>query len=199
MIAWLKRQCTNLVQLEQNNDKLALGCSIAIYIAFCPFIGFHTIMTFLFSWLCGLNVALLLTVSMLINNPWSMIPIYSMGYWCGDQLCMLIGFNHHAYNPQWIIMANKWIHHYIAWEGFSFWTFMIGGNIVGLLLALISYPIIAWLTRTFNSSHREKVIQTVLNSKQAMHSLKAKAAPMIRRVTEKSRVQRTAYENSGSK
>ncbi len=198
MIAWIKEQGAHLLRLEKDTSKLAFGCSVGIYIAFSPFVGFHTIMTFLFSWLFGLNIAILLTVSMLTNNPWTMIPIYGSGYWLGDLIFSLIGFNHHAYNPQWVITGNEWLRHYISCEGFSFWAFMLGGNLLGLLLALISYPILAWLIATVNSK-QDRVMRTVLHSKEAMSSLKAKAAPMIRRVTQKSRLQRTVYESGSSK
>lgn len=199
MIAWLKERSQQLIRLEKDSTKLAFGCSLGIYIAFSPFIGFHTAMTFLFSWLFGLNVAVLFTVSMLINNPWTMVPVYGLGYWFGDFLFSCIGFNHHAYNPQWVLVCNAWLQHYIAWEGFSFWAFMLGGNVLGILFALISYPIITWLVTTVGITHKDRVIRTMLHSKQAVNAIKAKATPVIQRVTQKSRLQRTVYEGNSSK
>lgn len=198
MIAWLKERGSQLLRLEKDPTKLAFGCSLGIYIALSPFIGFHTIMSFLFSWLFGLNITLVLTVSMLINNPWTMIPVYGAGYWYGNWLFSWTPINHYAYNPSWIVFCNAWLHQYIPCEGFSFWAFMIGGNVLGILLALISYPLLRWLIATISLTNKDRVMRTVLHSKQAVRSLRAKATPMIQRVTQK-RLQRTIYENSGSK
>src|SRR5581483_10373754 len=70
----------NLADQEHCSTKLALSFCVGVYIAFSPFIGLHTVMTFIFVWLFGLNLAATFTASWLINNPWTMIPIYSTDY-----------------------------------------------------------------------------------------------------------------------
>ena len=209
MISWLKERGLRLIRLEKNSTKLAFGCSLGIYIAFSPFVGLHTAMVFLCSWLFGLNIAVLLTVSMMINNPWTMVPVYGAGYWFGDWFLAGIGINHHAYNPQWVITCNTWLQQYIQCEGFSFWAFMLGGNVLGIALALLCYPLLLWLIRT-SIDRKEQVLRTMVQSQQAVRSLKEKAAPMIQKVKQKSRFpstfselrrthQRTVYETSNPK
>ncbi len=199
IITWFKQRGMQLLRLEKDRARIALGGSLGIYIAFSPFIGFHTAMTLVCAWLLGLNAALLFTVSMLINNPWTMLPVYGAGYWFGEWLFSLVGIDPLLSNPSWMVYCNAWLQQYMPWDGFSFWAFMVGGNVLGILLALMSYPLIIWLVKVVGINHKERVFNTMRHSKKAVISLKEKAVPMIQRVTEKSRVRKTAYENSGTK
>ncbi len=63
VITWLKQRGKHVIHLEKDHKKLALGISLGVYIALCPFIGFHTAMVFLCAWLFRLHVGVLLTVS----------------------------------------------------------------------------------------------------------------------------------------
>ncbi len=112
---------------------------------------------------------------MLINNPWTMVPVYGFGYWFGDWLLNFVQINHHAYNPSWVMMCNSWLQQYIPWEGFSLWAFLVGGNILGILFGLISYPFVKWLIVTFGIRHQERVLRTMMHSRQALYSLRKKS------------------------
>ena len=127
---------------ERSSSKLALSCATGIFIAFSPFMGFHTVMTFLFSWLMGLNLAATFAVSCLVNNPWTMIPIYSADYFFGQMI--MTGFfkvDTISLNPLWMNWVNDLLAKYCGVSEISFWSFMIGGNILGLILACIVYPV----------------------------------------------------------
>ena len=91
MITWIKKIFTRLLQYEQCVATFTLSCCMGIYIAFCPFVGFHTAMVFVFSWLFALNVSVVLAVSVLINNPWTMLPVYGFSYFCGDWILSWLG------------------------------------------------------------------------------------------------------------
>ncbi len=113
--------------------QLALSGAVGIYIAFSPFPGAHTIMMIFVKWLLNLHFPLLfLTTS--FNNPWTMIPFYSGGYFFGYWLIHVV-FNLH---PRWTVSLAK-----ILGSGkICLWSFLIGGNVLGLISAFISYPLL---------------------------------------------------------
>lgn len=112
---------------------LALSASIGVYTAFSPFPGAHTVMMLLFKWLFRLHFPTLF-IATSINNPWTMIPFfsfdYAFGYWL---LHKLIGWD-----PGWTISLAK-----IFGSGsICIWSFLIGGNILGIFAGAVSYPFI---------------------------------------------------------
>ena len=134
---WLKF----LVLGEQCSVKLARSFCVGIFIAFSPFIGFHTIMKIVFSWLFRLNMATVFAISCLINNPWTMIPVYSVGYFFGEFLLhTLCGFDTIGSNPTWMTAFNETLTFYIGLPKISLWSFLLGGNLLGIILALALYP-----------------------------------------------------------
>ncbi len=195
---WAERILIRLLGYEQCVDRLALSFCMGIYIAFCPFVGFHTALVFLFAWIFALNFAVMLSVSMFVNNPWTMVPVYGAGHWFGDWMLSWCGINHYEWNPSWITSLNSWAHEAIGLRGFSFWAFMIGGNILGIALGVMCYPMIKRLFVVIKERGKKKVKQTVLRSKKAAHNLARKAKPLIARV--KQRVKKSEqHENSRTK
>ncbi|KKP29747.1 MAG: hypothetical protein UR12_C0003G0021 [candidate division TM6 bacterium GW2011_GWF2_30_66] len=130
-----------LVLKEKSPKILALSFCAGIYIAFCPFVGFHTVMVFAFSWFFSLNFAVTLASSVFVNNPWTMVPIYSMDYVFGDLFFKLFGINPLSFNPSWMDAFNSLAFKYTGVSGISFWSFMIGGNLLGIIISVILYPI----------------------------------------------------------
>src|ERR1700691_57350 len=82
----IKSLIQQLLAQEQSPRKLALTCALGTYIGISPLVGLHTVMTFLFGWLFSLNIAALFTISVLINNPWTMVPVYSIDHLFGKWL-----------------------------------------------------------------------------------------------------------------
>ena len=136
----------SFIKKERCPRRLAFSVSLAVFIAFSPFVGFHTAMVFLFSWLFALNAAILLAISMLINNPWTMVPIYAADHVVGDGIFYLFGIDSMGLNPDWVCKLNSWIAYYTGLEGISLWAFLIGGNLLSLLLAVTVYPIIRYVS-----------------------------------------------------
>lgn len=110
---------------------LALSASIGIYIAFSPFPGMHTIMMIIATWLFGLHFPTLFIFTS-VNNPWTMIPCfsfdYAFGYWFVHKI---IGCE-----PSWKISLTK----FFGSGSICVWSFLIGGNIIAIVLACICYP-----------------------------------------------------------
>lgn len=112
--------------------RLALSASVGLYIACSPFPGLHTVMMVFFKWLLDLHFPLLFFTTS-INNPWTMIPFYSGSYVFGYWLLHIV-LNVH---PRWTVSLAK-----ILGSGrICLWSFLIGGNVLGLISAFVSYPL----------------------------------------------------------
>ena len=121
---------------------LARALAIGAYVAFSPFIGMHTLMLIGIAWCFRLNFMLMLIFSNIINNPWTLVPVYASGYACGQAL-LSYTYGHAIllHNPAWMDSINAWLGSTLGVGQISFWAFMLGGNILGALIACIVYPI----------------------------------------------------------
>jgi len=145
----------NLADQEHCSTKLALSFCVGVYIAFSPFIGLHTVMTFIFVWLFGLNLAATFTASWLINNPWTMIPIYSTDYFFGDWLLhKMLGLDTVTCNPLWMSWINSPLRTYCGLGNISLLAFIIGGNLLGIGISLMLYPV---MKRVFDRYARRRM------------------------------------------
>ena len=127
---------------ERCPHRLALAASLSVYIAFSPFLGLHTAMHIVLGWLFGLNIPLLLAVGYGVNNPWTMVPIYMSGYVCGYWILhSWWGMSITGFNPVWMSFLNDKIAYYLGMVDVSFWAFMLGANVVGIVLAVVLYPV----------------------------------------------------------
>ncbi len=128
-----------LLLAERTPKKLAYASSIGIFIAFSPFVGFHWLITLILAWLLRLNIGVMYAASHVVNNPFTMIPIYWAGYVVGSTVTEYLQLNLLPYNPSWM----NWLNVKLSCLGIphlSLWDFLIGGNILGLLCAAIAYP-----------------------------------------------------------
>lgn len=131
-----------LILTENSPSKLAFAFCLGVFIAFSPFIFFHTIMTLLAAWYFELNFAIMYAASHLFNNPWTMIPIYAADYYVGRIVCSCIGVDVSSWsNPAWIDWINSQLTYYVGLPKISLWIFIIGGNLLGLLISLMVYPL----------------------------------------------------------
>lgn len=142
---YIKNFLKRLIYGERSPKKLALSFSIGIFIAFSPFIGFHNIMIFFFSWAFGLNTLTTFAIAH-INNPITTIPCFSLchmfGHWIVNDL---LGVAVNFVNPYWVNYIIDKLNYYLGTPKICFWTFFIGANMLGLLLGLISYPIMKFI------------------------------------------------------
>lgn len=145
MFEKIKEKLLKLFSYETSPHKLALACSLAIYIAFSPFFGFHTIMLIGAGMLFRLNVPLLLIIGYTVNNPFSMIPIYVSGYLLGFWILHTwFQIPVDTANPWWMDKVNLFLQSHVGHSHISLWGFLLGGNILGVALALIFYPILLY-------------------------------------------------------
>lgn len=141
-MVWAKNFLKKLMQQERSPEKLALSFCVGNYIAFSPFPFFHTVMVFLFSWLFKLNLGVTFATSCFINNPWTMIPVYgadyALGYWL---VYKVFNLNIYHYNPWWMYSINNLCEGTLGIAKPCIWSFLIGGNLLGIGLSLLLYPI----------------------------------------------------------
>jgi len=143
MLKWCKNFFEKLVVKERSPKVLALSFCVGVYIAFSPYIFLHTLMAFAFSWIFSLNLAVVFAASCMINNPWTLVPIYTVDYLFGQWfLTFVLGVNSMSLNPHWMDPVNSFIYSYTGIQGVSFWAFMIGGNLLGLIISVIMYPVV---------------------------------------------------------
>jgi len=129
---------------EFSPEILAWSFAVGVYIAFSPFPGCHTIMILVTRFFFRCNVPILF-FSTSFNNPWTMIPFFSLDYFFGHWLVhSVLGLN-----PGMVISLEK-----VGLSGtLCLWSFLIGGNVLGIAGALISYPI---MKRVFAAFARKK-------------------------------------------
>lgn len=122
--------------------QIAMSFCIGIYIAFSPFPGLHAVMMIFFKWFFNLNFPVLF-IATSINNPWTMVPFYSFdyafGYWIVHEL-----FN---CNPSMVISLVK----VFGYGKICLWSFLIGGNVLGLMAAIICYPFVFYFLKSYKT------------------------------------------------
>ena len=135
-----------LVLKERSPEKLAISFAMGVYIAICPFVGLHTAMIFVFAWMFRLNTAVTFATGYAVNNIFTMGPIfladYGVGYWL---LHSIMGLQTHHINPFWVTYVNDFLYNKLSIPNACFWSFMIGGNILSIGAAVLSYPIVKFL------------------------------------------------------
>lgn len=140
IITAFKNAIINAMSSGCSPHKLALSFCTGIYIAFSPFPGAHTIMMFIFKWMLGLNFPVLF-IATSINNPWTMIPFFSLdyvfGYWF-VHVCI-------GWEPSWVISLVK----IFGYGKICLWSFLIGGNLLGIACGLLCYPIVYYIFKKF--------------------------------------------------
>lgn len=151
IIQKLQRFGKNLLHAETSVRRLALSTCLGIYVAFSPFVGLHTLMAISLAWLLSFNMAVTLMVSCLINNPWTMVPVYGCNYIFGKWVCYSCNVDLMAYAPQLFLSLFEPLSSSIGVSSHSIWTFFIGGNILSILLAIMMYLPIKWLFEKFAS------------------------------------------------
>ncbi len=121
-----------MLHLQESPQRTALAFALGVFIAFSPAYGLHTAMVVLCTWLFGLNFLALFTGA-LVNNPWTIIPILGATYWTG---ALLLGRTDMP-NFNWQDLSFSGIYEQVLPYAAPF---MLGGLVLSVLGALLSYP-----------------------------------------------------------
>ena len=133
-----------VLHLQESPQRTALAFAIGAAIAFCPFYGFHMILVGLCTWAFGLNFVALLAGA-LINNPWTIVPILGTTYWTG---AVIIGQSNSP-SFDWNDLSIRAIYEQVVPYALPF---TIGGTVLSLVGAAISYPLALYVI----SKHRQQ-------------------------------------------
>jgi uncharacterized protein (DUF2062 family) len=125
---------------------LAKTFCFGLFVAFSPYLGIQTIFAFIGSLFLGLDTKIVILVLYTVNNPWTMIPIAALDYFVGQWIVKIVGIDLTAYNPSWMNLLNHklspYLTKYLGSTQISLWNFLIGGNMIALIISIGLYPII---------------------------------------------------------
>jgi len=147
MVKQAFKKITNLLGQGQSVERITFSFCLGIFVACSPFIGFHTALLFVLSWLLQCNPVVVFTTVYLVSNPITMVPLLALDYIFGEWLFKtVLNIDLLKYNPSWMVWFNSKIGHYLSdYLGItelSFWSFILGGTILALIIALVAYPCI---------------------------------------------------------
>lgn len=139
----IKQFFSSLFTGEQSPEHLSLSFCIGNYIAFSPFFGLHGVMAIVGSWLLRLNFPVMFTAAYGINNLWTAIPIYTADYFFGHWLVhSVLELPTEYVTPLWLDGLSQTFSDYTGFAKPCMISFLIGGNLLGILTSLLMYPII---------------------------------------------------------
>jgi uncharacterized protein (DUF2062 family) len=153
----LKEFCKRLLLRERSVQKLARSTCVGVFIAFSPYIGLHTLLAIALCWLFSLNYPITLSVQLLINNPWTMVPVYGCDYFFGKFITGYCNIGVLQTAPvclQWLFEPLSTT---LGMSNQAVWSFVLGGNLLGILLAVLLYKPTTWIfERISNENYSSK-------------------------------------------
>jgi len=148
----------HILHPELTPEQVAWSFALGFSIAWNPLLGLHTAMVFLFCVLFrGLHRPLMI-MAMLVNNPWTLVPIATASTWVGN----LVRGRFDSTN----LARVEW--HQIGWRSFLTWSgfeamtsmlrpilksYLIGGTLCTLLALPVGYFFMLWLARRLRRVH----------------------------------------------
>ncbi len=116
----------------ENPAVIARGCAVGFFVALSPLLGLHTVMSIFFAFLLRGNRLAAILASW-ICNPFTMVPLLYFEFKVGE---LLLGGN--ASFPENI----KTLHDVLHASTRVAVPLLVGGHLAGLVLALVSYPLV---------------------------------------------------------
>jgi hypothetical protein len=74
-----------ILRIEDTPHRIALTFAVGVFLGLSPLIGLHTVLAIAVAWIFRLNRIVILSGAF-INNPWSVIPIYTFSTWIGAEI-----------------------------------------------------------------------------------------------------------------
>lgn len=124
-----------ILRIDETPHRTAVTFAVGLFLGLSALIGLHAFIALALAWMFRLNRAVILS-GVFVNNPWSIIPIYTFSTWIGT---ILLGTDIKVSDIDWghLSLGN------IATDFGQFLIpFLVGTTVVGLLSAVLSYVII---------------------------------------------------------
>ena len=133
----LKTQLHQILHLDESPQRTALAFAVGVFIAFSPTHGLHTLMALFCTWAFRLNF-LALMAGVFVNNPWTFVPILGATLWTGLVVLGMPPVEALAWSDVSFATVYRQVSPYIV-------PFLVGGLVLSVLGAAISYPISYWV------------------------------------------------------
>lgn len=132
-LAALRSKLSHILELHESPHRIALAFAVGVFIAFSPTYGLHTLSVLFLAWLFRLNFLAMLAGA-LINNPWTLVPILGATFWTGFAVLGMPAPPTVSWNDLSLEALYETILPYAG-------PFFLGGLILSLAGALLSYPV----------------------------------------------------------
>jgi uncharacterized protein (DUF2062 family) len=133
----LKTQLHQILHLDESPQRTALAFAVGVFIAFSPTHGLHTLMALFCTWAFRLNF-LALMAGVFVNNPWTFVPILGATLWTGLIVLGMPPVEALTWSDVSFATVYRQVSPYIV-------PFLVGGLVLSVLGAAISYPISYWV------------------------------------------------------
>lgn len=152
------RMKAHILHPELSPEQVAWSFALGLSIAWNPLLGLHTGMVFLFCVIFRRLHRPLMIMAMLVNNPWTMVPIATASTWVGN----LVRGRVHSGNLAHVQWHEIGWRSFLTWDGFEAMTtmlrpilrsYLIGGTICTLLALPLGYFFMLWLTKRLRRIH----------------------------------------------
>ena len=146
-----------LLAIDDPPERTALAFSIGVFIAFCPFLGLHTIMATAVAFIFRFN-KIAIYAGTFINNPFlTLVPIivvsYAIGaFILGRPLSLPDEGLELLQNPRLFSGDYYRLLFVKSWNNIV-WPFSIGATALSVVCSLIAYPLTLRMLRAY---HRRK-------------------------------------------
>jgi len=148
----------HILHPELSPEQVAWSFCLGFSIAWNPLLGLHTGMVFAFCLIFRRLHRPLMIMAMLINNPWTMVPIATASTWVGNLVRGRFDSANLA-TVQWHAIGWR---SFLTWDGFDAMTtmlrpilksYLIGGFICTVLALPVGYFFMLWLARRLRRIH----------------------------------------------
>ncbi|NOY22835.1 MAG: DUF2062 domain-containing protein [Acidobacteria bacterium] len=148
---WMESIKTELFNPARTPETKALSVALGTFIAFSPFMGFHFIMAFTLAALCKPLDKVLLVGFTMVNNWWTMIPIYAMGLWVGGVLTGVSGFDVSGIQWEMFKLRNFFNGSVFTYIGHTMKPmlipFIVGNMVTAILAAVVAFFVVRFLLK----------------------------------------------------
>jgi uncharacterized protein len=128
-----------IFRVQDTPHRIALAFGMGVFIAFCPLLGFHTLLALLLAFVFRLSRVAILAGAW-TNNPWTLAPMFMAGTALG---CTLFGVSPESLEAiDWSLHGHAF---YVAlWEGLRplLIPFVVGNTVLGAIAGLLSYLVV---------------------------------------------------------
>lgn len=151
VVAWLKWVKLTLMRQAHHPHEVALGFAVGVWAMFFPILGTHMILSVAVCWLIGGSV-LAAVAGNWVGNPWT----YPFIWWASHRLgVMVLGVHHAVSSAHGIDPILMWSHlGRVVAE--VLWPMTVGGQLIGIPVAFLSYFLIFHSMKSWNNARRRE-------------------------------------------